>query len=302
MELRQLRYFISVANHRSFTKASEKLYIAQPALSRHMLLLEEELGVKLLLRTPRGVETTEAGRNFKEKAEFVLSYLAEMKNSLSETSTEPAGEFVVGLPPSLAALLAPRLIEESARRYPRLKLRIVEGLSVFLAEWLDQLRIDIAVLTDYGAIPALEFQTVLEEELYFVGAPSRLAGAAASVTAQEIERHPLIITHGFKMLAEPWFAGKDIEPNFVMELDSIGIVRDMLLAGAYCSIMPYGMVHEDIAQGRLQALRFDQPRVSRRVVIGMKSNRAKSVSLNAVEAMIKEEIAKLPTAPLPRSA
>lgn len=297
MELRQLRYFISVATHGSFTKASEKLYIAQPALSRHIMLLEEEFGVKLLVRTPRGVEITEAGQIFKEKAEFVLSYLAELKNSLSEASTEPAGQIVVGLPPSLAALLAPRLMEESARRYPRLRLRIVEGLSVFLTEWLDQLRIDVAVLTDYGPVPGLEFQTVLEEELYFVGAPSRLGTSDKSVTPQELERHPLIITHGFKMLTEPWLASKDVDPNFVMELDSIGIVREMLLGGAYCSIMPYGIVHDDVKQGRLRALQFEQPRVTRRIVIGMKSNRTKSVSLLALEAMIKEEIDKLPVHP-----
>lgn len=297
MEIRQLRYFISVATHRSFTKASEKLYIAQPALSRHMLLLEEEFGVKLLVRTPRGVETTEAGRIFKEKAEFILSYMAEIKNSLAQASTEPSGQLVVGLPPSLAALLAPRLIEETARRYPRLKLRIMEGLSVFLAEWLDQVRIDIAILTDYGPVPGIDFHTVLDEELYFVGAASRLAQAGTTIPTEEIESHPLIITHGFKMLADPWFAGKDIEPNFVMELDSISIVRDMLFSGAYCSIMPYGMVHEDVEQGRLRALHFEQPRVSRRIVTGIKSNRAKSMTLLAVEALIKEEIGKLPVSP-----
>jgi len=301
MELRQLRYFISVANHRSFTKTSEKLYIAQPALSRHILLLEEELGVKLLLRTPRGVETTEAGRIFKEKAEFALSYLAEIKNSLSETSSEPTGRLVVGLPPSLAAQLAPRLMQECARRYPRLKLHIVEGLSVFLTEWLDHLRIDIAALTDYGAIPGIDFHTELEEDLYFVGTPERLGRKSGTVSPAEVERHPMIITHGFKMLAESWFAGKDIDPNFVMELDSIGIVREMLLGGAYCSIMPFSMVHQDVAQGRLVALKFEEPRVIRRIVTGMKTNRARSVSLLAVEALIQEEIARLPQAPPPEA-
>jgi len=297
MELRQLRYFISVATHRSFTKASEKLYIAQPALSRHMLQLEEEFGVKLLVRTPRGVETTEAGRIFKEKAEFVLTCVAEIKTTLSESGLEPAGQLVVGLPPSLAGLLAPQLIEESARRYPRLKLRIMEGLSVFMADWLDQLRIDIAVLTDYGNVPGLEMHPLLEEELFFVGAPSCFDHSEDTITPEEILHHPLIITHGFKMLAESWFASKEIEPNFVMELDSISIVRAMLLKGDYCSVMPFGMVHEDVAQGRLRALHFAEPYVPRRLAVAMKSNRTKSVSLLAVESMIREEIAKLPEGP-----
>lgn len=297
MEIRQLRYFIAVATHGSFTKASEKLYIAQPALSRHIQLLEEEFGVKLLVRTPRGVEPTEAGLRLREKAEFILSYMAEIKSSLSQASTEPSGQLVIGMAPSLAVLLAPWLIEESTRRYPRLKLRIMEGLSVFLAEWLDQARIDLAVLTDFGAIPGIELETVLEEELYFVGASCRLKHAGNTISTSEIENHPLIISHGFKMLAEAQFFDKDIEPNFVMELDSISIVKDMLYSGNYCSIMPYGMVFEDVERGNLRALHFEEPRITRRIVIGVKSNRPKSIALLAASNLIKERVATLPVGP-----
>ena len=156
MELRQLRYFVSVVRERSFSKASEKLHIAQPALSRQMQLLEEEFGVELLHRTAKGAHATEAGRRFKGLAEFVLNYIAEIKPTLTQFASEPSGNIVIGLPPSLAFILAPRLVEGTRRRFPLVTLRIIEGFSVFLAEWLEEFRLDLAV----EAARVIRFRTV----------------------------------------------------------------------------------------------------------------------------------------------
>lgn len=294
MELRQLRYFAAVARDGSFSKASEKLHIAQPALSRQIHMLEEEFGVELLTRTARGAEMTEAGMRLKEMAEFVLRYVAEIKPSLSCFANEPSGSIVLGLPPSLAYLLAPRLVEEAARRYPLLKLCIIEGLSVFLADWLEQARIDIAVLTDYGPIAGIERREVADEDMVFVGSPARLKASPKPIPYNEIAQYPFITSRGFRSLLEPRLLAANIQPSFDMELDSILIVKEMVLRGLYCSILSYSMVHQEVTEGRLVARRFEEPPIRRRIVTALTANRPPSVTINAVEGLVKQELLRFP--------
>lgn len=294
MELRQLRYFVSVARERSFSKASEKLHIAQPALSRQIQLLEDEFGVELLHRTAKGAHTTEAGRRFKEMAEFVLNYVAEMKPSLTQFASEPSANIVVGLPPSLAFMLAPRLVEETQRRFPLVTLRIIEGLSVFLAEWLEEFRLDLAVLTDYGPIAGIERHFIEEDDMVFVGTPAKLKKYDKTIPLKDIEDFPLLITHGFRSIISEHFAAEHIEPNYHMELDSIPIAKEMVLRGLYCSILSYGLVHEESKQGRLRALRFEGAPVRRRILTAVAENKPQSLTITAIEGLIKEIVKDLP--------
>jgi LysR family nitrogen assimilation transcriptional regulator len=294
LELRQLRYFVSVARERSFTKASEKLHIAQPALSRQIQLLEDEFGVDLLHRTAKGAHTTEAGRRFKEMAEFVLNYVAEMKPSLTQFASEPSASIVVGLPPSLAFMLAPRLVEETQRRFPLVTLRIIEGFSVFLAEWLEESRLDLAVLTDYGPIAGIERHFIEEDDMVFVGTHAKLKKYDKTIPLKDIENFPLLITHGFRSIISEHLAAEHIEPNYHMELDSIPIAKEMVLRGLYCSILSYGLVHEETKQGRLRALRFEGAPVRRRILTAVAENRPQSLTITAIEGLIKEIVKDLP--------
>jgi LysR family nitrogen assimilation transcriptional regulator len=294
LELRQLRYFVSVAREGSFSKASEKLHIAQPALSRQIQLLEDEFGVELLHRTAKGAHATEAGRRFKEMAEFVLNYVAEMKPSLTQFASEPSASIVVGLPPSLAFMLAPRLVEETQRRFPLVTLRIIEGFSVFLAEWLEEFRLDLAVLTDYGPIAGIERHFIEEDDMVFIGTPAKLKKYDKTIPLKDVEDFPLLITHGFRSIISEHFAAEHIEPNYHMELDSIPIAKEMVLRGLYCSILSYGLVHEETKQGRLRALQFEGAPVRRRILTAVAENRPLSLTITAIEGLIKEIVKELP--------
>lgn len=294
MELRQLRYFIGVAMHRSFSKASQKLHIAQPALSRQIQALEDELGVKLLIRTVRGVEVTEAGLRLQEMSEGILRAIADIRPNLTHAADEPAGSIILGLPPSLAYLFAPRLVEETRARFPQVRLRIIEGLSVFLSDWLELGRLDLAVLTDHGPVPGVDRHELAEEDMVFAGAPALLPASRRPMGLADIVEYPLMVTHGFRSVLEPWLTAQNIEPRYEMELDSIPIVREMLLRGLYCSILPYSMVHEDVVQGRIVARAFRDPAVMRRIVAATGSRRPMNLAMQAVSDLVAEEIARLP--------
>ncbi|NUB45017.1 LysR family transcriptional regulator [Fertoebacter nigrum] len=294
MELRQLRYFASIAQHQSFTKASEKLFIAQPALSRQIIALEDELGVKLLLRTSRGVELTDEGRRLQEMAEYVLQFIGEIKPSLASTSTGLTGTVVVGLPPSLAYLIAPALIAQVRNSFPGLTVKIIEGLSVFLSEWLEQERIDIALLTDPAPAKLVDYRKLAEEDMVLVGTSRILAGTADTIPFRDVVQFPLAITNGFHRVLEPWFAAYRISPRYEVEMDSIPVLKEMVLRGLYCTVFPYSMVHEEVAEGRLLAVHLTNPAIRRQITSGMNARRPISMAIRTVEGLLVEQLRLLP--------
>ena len=128
MNLKQLEYFVRVAELGSFSKAAIILNIAQPALSRQVRLLETDLHATLLQRTGRGVVLTEAGKRLFDHSIGILQLVSRVREDIESSRGEPAGRIVVGLPPSTGRLLTLPLVEEFKRVLPKARLAIVEGL------------------------------------------------------------------------------------------------------------------------------------------------------------------------------
>jgi LysR family nitrogen assimilation transcriptional regulator len=289
MELRQLRYFLGVTAAGSFGRAASLLHIAQPALSRQIQALEEEFGVKLLFRNNRGVQVTEAGERFRALAEAMVRSIENMRLEVSNLADEPSGLVVVGLPPSIAHLVTINLIETCKVRFPKVTLRIVEALSVFLVDWLELGKIDVAVLTDPRESYAIERRDLADEDMVLVGVPARVPGGLKSVRLEDLENYNIVISQGFERVMQPWCEVANITPHYAMKLDSVPIVQEMTRRGLYCTIGPYGMVHDDVAAGRLNAVRFDPP-ITRRLVMAFSSRRPISLSMSTVFELLEAEV------------
>ncbi len=294
MDLRQLRYFMGIVAAGSLNRAAETLHVAQPALSRQLRALEDDLGVRLVHRTPRGVELTEAGRRLHELADFLLRTADNLKAEVVSAAREPAGHLVVGLPPSLAPLFAPILIDGTRRAYPPLRLRIIEALSIFLTEWVEQGRIDLAVLTDPPPEHHLDRRDLGLEDLVLVGRADRLGDPQAPVSPATLDRDDLVIPSGFLRFIEPWFAGHGLRPRLAMELDSVHAVAGLLDHGLCVAVISYAMVHESVVAGALVARRFEDPGVQRRLVLARSAGRPATLSLTALSDLIAESMPALP--------
>jgi LysR family nitrogen assimilation transcriptional regulator len=294
MELRQLRYFLGVASAGSFGRAATRLHIAQPALSRQIKALEEEFGVELFFRTARGVHLTEAGERFRLLADGLVRSIENLQLEVANLSNQPSGLVVVGLPPSIAHLVTIPLIEACEARFPKVTLRIIEALSVFLVDWLELGKIDVAVLTDPRESYALERRELADEDMVLVGVPARVPDGLASVSLDRLDDYRIIISQGFERVMQPWCEAANVTPQYAMKLDSVPIVRDMVLRGIYCTIVPYGMVHTDVVAGRLNAVRFDPP-ITRRLVLAFSSRRPILLSMSAVFDLLEEEVKAIQT-------
>lgn len=194
MELRQLEYFVLLAEELNFTRAAERGNVAQPALSRQIRKLEEEFGVPLVDRTTRRTTLTAAGREFLWRARTILEQVGAARSAASEQSQLLSGRLTIGLTQTSGSLDIPGLLAKYHRAHPNVELAVRENISMRLAEQLRADQLDLAFLT---AIPIrardqLGFEPLLTEDLVAaVGADHRLA-RRRSLKIADLKHEPLI--------------------------------------------------------------------------------------------------------------
>ena len=234
MNLKQLEYFVRVAELGSFSKAAMIINIAQPALSRQVRLLESDLGAALLTRTGRGVVLTEAGQRLFDHSVGILQLVARAAEDIQSARDEPAGRIVIGLPPSIGRRLTLPLVEGFRRTLPKARLAIVEGLSTHLTEWIATGRVDLGLVHNPEPNPAIEVTPVLDEALGLIGPSSARARKAAPLSLAELVDFPLILperTHAMRKLLETQAAFADLKLNVVLEVSSVPSSLDLVMAG-----------------------------------------------------------------------
>lgn len=243
MDLKQLEYFVRVAELGSFTRAAIELDVAQPALSRQVRLLEVELRQNLLVRNGRGAVPTEAGKLLLEHSRGILHQVERARDDLGRLRGGLAGSVAVGLPTSVARVLTVPLTRAFRERLPEARLSITEGLSTQLQEGLISGRLDIVVL--YNAQPSreLDLTPLLEEELVLVRArPPGLHEdpPPGPVALEDVARLPLVIPtrpNAIRMHVESALAGHGLRPNVFLEIDGVSAILDLVLDGAGCAIL-----------------------------------------------------------------
>lgn len=234
MNLKQLEYFVKVAELGSFSRAAVVLEIAQPALSRQVRSLEIDLRETLLLRNGRGVTLTEAGRRLFEHGTEILQMVTRARDDVESRRDEPAGRVVIGLPPSLSRALTRPLIDAFRRELPRARLALVEGLSSHIAEWLSTGRVDLALLFNPELNPSIETTPVLVEALCLVAPAGEQRRRRAPLPLADLPQYPLVLPeggHAFRRLLDRQAALAGIKLDVACEVSSVGAIIDLVIAG-----------------------------------------------------------------------
>ncbi|MET0857812.1 MAG: LysR substrate-binding domain-containing protein [Telluria sp.] len=237
MDLKQLSYFVRVAELGSFTRASIVLDIAQPALSRQVRLLEVELHQNLLVRNGRGITLTEAGRVLLEHSRGVLHQMERLREELSRVRGSLAGRVAIGLPPTLGRILAVPVTREFKRLMPEASLSIVDGLSKTMQESLLTGQLDIALLYNAFPSPGVELRPVMQDELLLVQGGGN---ADAPVELKDIPQYPLIIPrrpNAIRMHVETALLNIGVQPRIAMEVDSVATILDLVADGVGNAIL-----------------------------------------------------------------
>ena len=301
MDLRQLRYFVAIVEHGSFSKAAEILNIAQPALSLHVRNMEAELGAALLFRSPQGVVATEAGEILLRHARIVIEQLSVARGEIKGRGADPIGEVGLGLPGTISQILSVPLIIEARRRFPKVKLRIAEAMSGFVLDWIRKDQIDLAIVYTPIDEKGLTSSPVLSEDLWLLGPPDPVPGLpilpSSTVDFRSVARLPLILpslNHGLRALLEREASAYSLKLNTDIEVDSYINIKRLVKKGIGYSILPFNSFADDVARGALAAWPIVDPGpLQRSVYLAHPVDRPLTHAAIAIEALCRETLSNL---------
>jgi LysR family nitrogen assimilation transcriptional regulator len=299
MDLKQLEYFVRVAEMGSFTRAALALDIAQPALSRQVRLLEVELHQNLLTRNGRGAVPTEAGQLLLAHGRGILHQVERAREELGRVRGSLAGRVAVGLPTSLARVLTVPLTRAFRQQMPDATISISEGLSVAMQESLVNGRLDIAVL--YNAQPGFEtdITPLLEENLLLVQArPPGLQEepAPGPVSLKEVSELPLVIPsrpNAIRMHVESEMANIGCRLKIALEIDGVSAILDLVADGAGSAVLSRNAVDSSVRPSAYTVRAIANPVLRTKVSLATSSQRPTTLTQQATLTLFKETVARI---------
>jgi len=242
MELRQLQYAVQIAAERNFSRAAEKLHIAQPSLSQQLSKLEKEIGVLLFQRSTNSVELTHAGSVFVEKAQKILDMAEQLRQEMEDISQMRRGRLVIGSLPITGSHVLPLVLPPFQAEYPNIEVMLTEDTSANLEHLTASGQTDLSLLSLPLQDPALAWLPILEEELV-LALPHQhpLAQASCEVDLASLANEPFILLkkgQGFRQITLDLCAQFGFAPRIVFESTNIETVQSLVAAGMGIAIVP----------------------------------------------------------------
>jgi DNA-binding transcriptional LysR family regulator len=296
-QMRRLGYFVRIAEDGSLTKAAGVLRIAQPALSRQIRLLEEELGVSLFSRTARGMQLTEEGEYLRASIAGPLRAVQLALQNVRSFSSRIEGDFTIGMPSSIGEILAKPLALRMDADFPHIKLRIVEGLSGSLIDWLNRGILDFALLEQASDDDRLTDRELGSERLLLVGSGDSALVPDRAITFSEAVQLPLILpTHhlGIRGVLDAVLEKLLQVANIRFEADSVRLIRDLVENGMGYAILPGGYFRQPWREVRLRYCPIVEPTLTLATYLSYRTHsraatgRIEGVVIETIESMMRE--------------
>jgi DNA-binding transcriptional LysR family regulator len=296
LDLKHLKTFILVAETGSLSRASDRLRLAQPALSRHIRLLEASVGLPLFHRTGRGMQLTEAGQILLGRISGVVHQLDSALDEVRSATTAPRGPVALGMMPTVSYFLAARLMRRVAQELPEVSLRVVEGYAGHLIDWLHRGEVDATLL--YGPASDVHARTtsLAFEELVLVGPATGNTTSLSSVPISALGNVDLVLPsrpHGLRAVIESAARKAGIALSVRFEADSFHVLKELTETGFGCTILPRSAIARELASGRLAATPIRRPKIMREVVLALPPGRSETRATAAVLAVLRREIADM---------
>lgn len=242
MELRQLNYVIQIANEKNFSRAADKLHIAQPSLSQQLSKLEQELGVLLFRRTTNSVELTQAGQVFVDKSQAILDAVEQLKQEMDDMAQMRRGRLVVGTLPITGSHVLPLVLPVFGSLYPQIEVVLVEETTAKLEQLTASGGTDISLLSLPLIDNSLSWEPFLEEEICLaVPRQHPLAQRGTTVDIAELKDEPFIGLkrgQGFRQITVELCEQSGFTPRIVFESSNIETVQSLVAGGMGIAFVP----------------------------------------------------------------
>ncbi|MIP71433.1 tricarballylate utilization LysR family transcriptional regulator TcuR [Salmonella enterica subsp. enterica] len=264
MELRQLRYFVRIIETGSMGSAAQDLDIGVSALSQQMSRLENELAIRLLQRTSRGVTPTNAGLAFYSQAQLALRHADDA--ILAAREARLSGHVSVGMAPSTASILGIPFIHAMQENYADVRLHVVESLSGNLERMINTRQIDLAVVFQKDKILRCSARPILEEQLFLIGSHALLAALPDNpITPEQLAGIPLIMPsqgHGLRGRLDAVCQEHALNVEIVAEIDGLALLMRAVRDGLGATLQP-GAAISHLDNDALRVIGVHNPVLSR---------------------------------------
>lgn len=290
MNFRRLRYFVEIAASGSLREASVKLHIAQPALTRHLRMLEDELGVKLCSRHARGIKLTPAGYRLLEHATSVLRQVSEISSRISEDLESPSGIVTIGASGAMSRLLFGAVAQKIAQEYPRINLRMVEGGAYTLLAALDAKRVDLAVMINPEVRSGFISDRLVTEPVFLIGSSGDKRLTTSEIDITQMESYPLVSfgrPSGPRIMYDYEAAKAGVSLNIAYEVESLEVIKDFVKRRLAFALLPHSSIFEEINSSTFKAARLRDIGITRSLVI--REDIAGNPVVESVANIVREE-------------
>ncbi len=250
MDLRQLKYFVAIADAGSFTAAALTLHIAQSALSRHMRLLEESLGGELFERNARGISLTDGGTALLKSARFILAQIEDSRAEVMALNGEVRGVVRLAMPSSLSQLFYVPLVNRFLDHCPGVSLQLSEGTTQNVLGRLRDGTIDVGIVTQPPEDKHLAYEFFAREPLVLMGKAGDPLMAKKALAPAILRSLPLLMASGILQLLGQWT--KELTP--VVLVDSTLPIKSLILAGRGYAVVPASSSWVDVHLGKIAAV------------------------------------------------
>jgi LysR family transcriptional regulator, low CO2-responsive transcriptional regulator len=260
MDLRQLEILQAIAETGSFTACGRKLHVSQSAISRQILLLEEELGEPLFLRVGRQVRMTTAAESLVQLGQRVFQDVKETVGKITDRTGDLRGTLRLTGGMTVCLYVFPPLLKHLRRVHPHLDMRITVATAGRSVEEIRGGQIDVGLLTlpveesDLVTVPALR------EELLLMTTPKHPLARRRGVAPQDLASQPFVLFEAgsaTRRVIDHFFASQDIQPLVVMDTENVEIIKAMVRTGLGISIVPYQAIAREVRAGQLFCTRID---------------------------------------------
>ncbi|GGE81319.1 transcriptional regulator [Streptosporangium jomthongense] len=295
VDLRQLNTFLTVADTGSFSRASEKLFVAQPALSRQIRMLEEALNVDVFVRHGRGVVLTAAGELLYERALTLLQSLERTQADVTAVAGEVTGQVVLGLLPTVAHTFSGAIIEEYRKRFPQVNLAVKSAMSGTLQQMVMQYRLNLAISYSQSNHKNLRYRPLLEERLYLISPTDTKVSNRSEITLDEVLELPLVMPeekHGLRVAMEKEAAERNKSLNLALEVSAWPMLTDMVRRGLGYTILSSAAVHEMTTRKEVIAIPITSPELKRTLSIVTPTDLPSSVATLKLAEIIMQQVAE----------
>jgi DNA-binding transcriptional LysR family regulator len=302
MDFDHLITFLEIAKQGSFSRAGQKLYRSQPAVSAQIRQLEQEYGQKLFDRVGKSVRLTVAGETLLEYANRLLTLRNESLRAVADQATAPRGTLAVGANEATCLYVLPDIFAEYSRRYPSVQISIYRNFSHKVLEKVEDGTVDVGIVTMPVKSPSLKVYPIFRDRLMLMVAPGNPLAAYKTVTTADIAGQPLIFPKtGFtRQVLDKQFRPYRSQMRVAMELASVGMIKKFVAAGLGVSLISESFAQDEVKAGQVKLIPISDMDISRELGIVYRRDRTLPRSAAAFVTLVRHGAGSAAEAPEPR--